>query len=305
MSNKSSIASSPSYSNFQQRKSGATFIQKLSLMLNDTKNSQYINWSEDGMSFIIFDLDNFVQNILPLYFKHDKFQSFVRQLNMYGFHKKNRLPRRKNQIYNKNLQFYQFSHPYFIRNREDLLGRVKRVINSNHQEDALAYYSYSDQEVNGVHFINNNDILSLKSLIFKLQHEVDYLKEEAKKSQLEQINQNNLIQKLLFYYNSHNNNNTTTNQPSTSSHHNWFNQNSSLLNNDTPNVLNTNTNNYYENVNSFSTHFVDTLNSPPLNKNNEPDTENLNDHQDMSVLGSVKNEDSNPNVDNYWNNVYY
>jgi hypothetical protein len=46
-----------------------------------------ISWSKAGDVFCIFDPIKFSQVILPLHFKHNNWQSFVRQLNMYGFHK--------------------------------------------------------------------------------------------------------------------------------------------------------------------------------------------------------------------------
>ena len=46
-----------------------------------------ICWSEDGGSFIIKNQGNFTKTLLPYYYKHSNMASFVRQLNMYGFHK--------------------------------------------------------------------------------------------------------------------------------------------------------------------------------------------------------------------------
>ena len=47
----------------------------------------YICWTEDGSSFRIRDQSLFASSLLPYYYKHSNMASFVRQLNMYGFHK--------------------------------------------------------------------------------------------------------------------------------------------------------------------------------------------------------------------------
>lgn len=46
-----------------------------------------IYWASNGMEFIIKDIVKFEEIVLPHYFRHNKMNSFVRQLNMYGFHK--------------------------------------------------------------------------------------------------------------------------------------------------------------------------------------------------------------------------
>lgn len=46
-----------------------------------------IYWASNGLEFIIKDVVKFEEIVLPHYFRHNKMNSFVRQLNMYGFHK--------------------------------------------------------------------------------------------------------------------------------------------------------------------------------------------------------------------------
>ena len=45
------------------------------------------NRSDDGLTFIVKDTTLFETSIIPQFFKHSKFSSFVRQLNFYGFRK--------------------------------------------------------------------------------------------------------------------------------------------------------------------------------------------------------------------------
>ena len=68
-------------------KTKISFLMKLYTILNDGHYSDYIQWSKDGLSLIIFDQNLFTKKVLPRFFKHGNFSSFVRQLNMYNFHK--------------------------------------------------------------------------------------------------------------------------------------------------------------------------------------------------------------------------
>ena len=73
-----------------QLKVGKSFLIKLYTILNDKKdknNSKYIHWTKDGQSFIITNSNDFTKYVLPKFFNHQKFSSFVRQLNLYNFHK--------------------------------------------------------------------------------------------------------------------------------------------------------------------------------------------------------------------------
>ena len=45
------------------------------------------SWSEDGKMFIIKDQKVFEKEVIPQFFDHNKFTSFARQLNFYGFRK--------------------------------------------------------------------------------------------------------------------------------------------------------------------------------------------------------------------------
>lgn len=65
----------------------ATFISKLWGILSQQDYAHLISWSEKGSTFVVKDVGKFSRDVLPHYFKHSNFNSFVRQLNLYGFRK--------------------------------------------------------------------------------------------------------------------------------------------------------------------------------------------------------------------------
>ena len=119
------------------------FLLKLYTILETPEFKNIINWSEDGKYFSIINLHDFTENILPKFYKHNNFSSFVRQLNMYDFHKK-----RSNQ--NEHI----FQHPKFIKGKQDLIKTIKR---KNKKENIM-------QEQNN-DLLNNNLLNNHQALV--------------------------------------------------------------------------------------------------------------------------------------------
>ena len=62
------------------KKVSSAFLLKLYKLLEDNKNFNIVSWSSDGKSFIIKDINKFSLQVLPAYFKHKNFSSFIRQV---------------------------------------------------------------------------------------------------------------------------------------------------------------------------------------------------------------------------------
>ncbi|CAO0796067.1 unnamed protein product [Mucor circinelloides] len=113
----------PSTTN-SNKNSNNTFVHKLYNMVVDHQYQYLIAWNYTGSSFIVCNIMEFSKDVLPKHFKHNNFSSFVRQLNMYGFHKVNKSPRGHRTLAEN--QIWEFSHPKFLKDRPDILDEIKR-----------------------------------------------------------------------------------------------------------------------------------------------------------------------------------
>ena len=59
------------------------FLSKIFDMVEDPSTDSIVSWSMARNSFVVWDSHKFSAHILPRYFKHANFSSFIRQLNTY------------------------------------------------------------------------------------------------------------------------------------------------------------------------------------------------------------------------------
>ena len=60
----------------------SSFIEKTWDILQDTQYSSIVRWTEDGNSFLILSEERLCSDVLPKYFKHSNFSSFIRQVKL-------------------------------------------------------------------------------------------------------------------------------------------------------------------------------------------------------------------------------
>ncbi|KAG0055638.1 hypothetical protein BGZ83_007938 [Gryganskiella cystojenkinii] len=98
------------------------FIDKLYKMVEDQSIQHLISWAKEGDMFYVFNCVELSTTVLPKFFKHNNWQSFVRQLNIYRYDREESTMNRRN----PETQRWQFYHPDFQRDRPHLRSNIKR-----------------------------------------------------------------------------------------------------------------------------------------------------------------------------------
>jgi hypothetical protein len=95
-----------------------TFPWTLHVMLEDAERDNFehiVSWVDDGTAFKVHDSKEFVTKVMPNYFDQTRYESFRRQLNLYGFAR-----------YSKGRNRGIISHSCLIKSDFSLCGNITR-----------------------------------------------------------------------------------------------------------------------------------------------------------------------------------
>ncbi|KAL4386206.1 hypothetical protein GQ457_09G003240 [Hibiscus cannabinus] len=152
------------------------FIAKTYEMVDDPSSDSIVSWSSSAKSFIVWNPPEFARDLLPRFFKHNNFSSFIRQLNTYGFRK-------------IDPEQWEFANEDFIRGQPHLLKNI-------HRRKPVHSHSMQSHMGQGASSLSETERQNLRDEIERLKNEKESLALELKRH--EQVRQGFQMQMQLL-----------------------------------------------------------------------------------------------------------
>ncbi|KAM1032978.1 hypothetical protein FF1_036535 [Malus domestica] len=144
------------------------FLCKTYEMVDDASIDSIVSWSASNKSFIVWNPPEFARDLLPKFFKHNNFSSFIRQLNTYGFRK-------------IDPEQWEFANDDFIRGQPHLMKNI-------HRRKPVHSHSLQNLQVQGQGqgtSLSEAERQSMKDEIKRLKHEKERLAVELQRHEQE------------------------------------------------------------------------------------------------------------------------
>ena len=184
-----------------------SFLTKLYDILNSANYRNIISWDEEGKKLLIFDSMKLSNEVLPKFYKHRNYSSFIRQLNLYGFHKtkgiNEKIEKYEHEKFDKNITKEEIKQIANNTRHNNIIKNINSFIYNNKEEetkDTDLFHLCDDKILNYLtkKIDENNKYLNeSKKDIEKLKNEINNLNNELLKCKFIINNNKIIISKLI------------------------------------------------------------------------------------------------------------